>query len=471
LDGTLSTLLDFTEGFALADVSAGAVQSGVQHIVDAIACALAGYRTEAAQAAVTAARSMSADNGATLIGASARVAAPYAAMANAVMVRTLDWNDGMLAQGGGHPSDMIPAILGTAEIEGASGVDVIEHVLLAYELLGGIGKVAPANQRGWDQGLFMAPAVALAVGRLRGLTRSQLANAASICLVSAVPLLVTRRGALSMWKGAATSVAVKHALDAVGLAAAGMTGPDQPFEGVMGVFDQLTGPFAVRLPADPRGRWVVELSHMKKFPAESHSQSLLALVPQIREFASEAEIDSITVESYFVMWNAIGRDESIYDPRNRETADHSLPYLLAAALVDGEIGLGSFTAERISDPALRPIMRKITVTENPAFTDEYRRSRSTSDVHEGGLLARPRTKITVTRRDGAQLIEELTYPKGHAENPMTTADIDEKFRSICAAVLPDTDADSLVGAWWAIGKQPDIRRLMATVARIPEPSA
>jgi 2-methylcitrate dehydratase len=457
MDKNSAILVDFTEGFFLDEVPPSAVAAGLRHLVDGLVCAVAGQGTDPAQAAVRVARATESAAGATVIGAGFRSDPGHAAMANAIMIRTLDWNDGMLARGGGHPSDMIPAVVATAELNGATGRQVLEAVVLAYELLGGIGNVAPSNRRGWDQGLFMAPSVALAVGRMRGLTRSQLANALSLSVVSAVPLLVTRRGALSMWKGAATSVAIRHALDCVDLAAEGMTGPSDPFEGTMGVFDQLTGAFEVQLPTHPGGRWVTEISHMKQFPAESHSQSILGFVPRIREWAAVDDLATIEIECYWEMFNAIGSHPSVWDPQNRETADHSLPYLVSVALVDGEIGLHSFDPDRVADPALRPVMQKVSVRENPEFTSEYR-----PPGH--GLAAHPHVRVTVTTHDGRTMTEDLRFPKGHPENPMNDADVDVKINRATADTFDDAGRRRLRTALWSIPEAPGTAEVMSVLA-------
>jgi 2-methylcitrate dehydratase len=458
MDHITKQLVDYTVGFSLDDVPQAAKQAALNHLVDAVGCAIAGYRTESAQIGVRVARTVSGTRPATVFGADTVSAPAYAAMANTIMVRSLDWNDGMLAKGGGHPSDMIPAVVGAAEVCAAPGAAVLEGTLLAYEILGGIGNVAPSNRRGWDQGLFMGAATALAVGRIYGLTEAQLANAVSLAIVPAVPLLVTRRGALSMWKGAATSAAILNAVNAVALAQAGMTGPAEPFVGTMGVFEQLTGPWELVLPADPGGRFVAEISHLKQYPAETHAQSLLGLMPAVRSWRDPGDITSIEVECYWEMWNAIGSHESIYDPQNRETADHSLPYLLAVALTDGDVGVGSFTDERIADPALRPLMRKITVRENPDYTAQYR-------PPERGLAAAPHVRVTIRAVDGAVREEELTYPKGHALNPMTREDVDAKLARICAGLLKDDHRDRIRDAWWGIESLGSASEAIATVAR------
>lgn len=457
MDHITRQLVDYTTGFSLEDVPQVAKQAALNHIVDAVGCVVAGFNTESAQIGVRVARTITSDRPATVFGAGAVSAPAYAAMANAIMVRSLDWNDGMLAKGGGHPSDMIPAIVAAAEVCDAPGAAVLEGTLLAYEVLGGIGNVAPANRRGWDQGLFMGVAAALAVGRIHGLTEAQLGNAVSLAVVPAVPLLVTRRGALSMWKGAATSAAMLNAMNAVALAQEGMTGPAEPFVGTMGVFDQLTGPWELVLPAEPGGRYVAEISHMKMYPAESHSQSLLGLMPSIRSWRDPGEIDSIEIACYWEMWNAIGSHDSIYDPKNRETADHSLPYLLAVALTDGDIGVGSFTDERIADPSLRPLMRKITVREEPGYTTRYR-------PPDSGLAADPHVRVTVRARDGAVREEELTYPKGHPRNPMTREDVDAKLGRICVGSLKDEQVARIRDAWWGIESLGHAREAVRTLA-------
>jgi 2-methylcitrate dehydratase len=303
----------------------------------------------------------------------------------------------------------------------------------------------------------MGVAVTMAVGRLYGLTPDQLANAASMAVVPSIPLLATRRGSLSMWKGAATAWAIKNATDAVTYARAGLTAPSEPFDGISGVKEVVTGPFDLQLPSYPGGKFVVEISHQKMFPAESHSQSILALLPEIREFTSTDEIASVEVEAYQVLLNAIGSHPSVWDPQTRETADHSLPYLLMRGLVDGDITVGSFTPAKIADPALRPEMAKVKIRENTQWTADYR--------PEGLEIAgNPHVQITITRRDGEVFDRELTYPRGHTLNPMTKDDVDAKLAKASAGLIPDAERDALGAAWWDLEAAPDVSALMPTLA-------
>jgi 2-methylcitrate dehydratase len=457
MDKTTALLVEYAQDFSYAAITSPARDATLRHLVDSIACAVAGYSKEPAQIAVRVARTVSGISPATVFGAGLTSHPAYATFANTIMIRGLDWNDGMLAKGGGHPSDMIAALIATAETLGSSGADLLEAIALSYEVLGALGNGAPATQRGWDQGTFMGAATAAGIGKLRHFTGAQLANAISLSIVPSIPLMVTRRGELSMWKGAATADAVMHALTMTQYAGEGMTGPAEPFEGTAGVFEQVTGPFELSLPAYPGGHYITEISHQKMFPAESHSQALLGLMPTVREWTSVDEIESIDVEAYSVMRVAIGLDPSVWDPKNRETADHSLPYLLSVALVDGDVTVDSFTDERIADPALRPVMAKISVRENEEFTAGYRPPGME-------IAGSPKVRITVRTKSGGQLQEIVTYPRGHMNNPMSVADIDAKIDRTCRGVIPDEHRDAVRKAWWTIEEAPDLTEAIATIA-------
>src|SRR5574341_912313 len=180
MDKTTERLVTYARTFAEAPLPPAAVDAARNHLVDAVACAIAGYSTPPARVAVQVARTMRSDRTATVLGAGVRSAPAYAVFANTVMVRSLDWNDGMLAPGGGHPSDMIPAILAAAETLDSSGEQVLRAIVLAYEALGSLGATVDRVKLGLDQGLFMGVATAMGVGLLHGLDDQRLANAISL---------------------------------------------------------------------------------------------------------------------------------------------------------------------------------------------------------------------------------------------------------------------------------------------------
>jgi len=437
--------------------------AALQRVVDSVACAIAGYDTAPARVARRLARRVRADLPATVFGDGTPTAPELAAFANTVMVRALDWNDGMLARGGGHPSDMIPAVLAAGEVAHASGREVLAAIVLAYEVLGSLGSATGLRERGWDQGTFIAVASALAIGRLSGLGADDLANAVSLAIVPNVPLRVTRVGHLSMWKGCASAAAVRNALFAVSLASEGMTGPAEPFEGRSGLWDQVTGPFEFQLPVNPGGPSVVELSHLKPYPAESHSQALISLAPAIRAAVDPTDIRAIEVETYWHAFNEIGSDPAKWDPDTRETADHSLPYLLAVALLDGTVTPASFTPERLADPALRDLMAKIEVRENPEFTAQYRPTGRE-------IAGSPRTRITVRGGTGAPFVAEVGFPKGHYRNPMSPGETDAKLEAACAPLVAPARREEIRAAFWSLDSLHDVGDAIRTLSSLAPPT-
>jgi 2-methylcitrate dehydratase len=458
VDSTTAQLVEFARDFDESRLTGDVVAAAVDRVVDSVACAIVGFESEPGRIAVEAARRVHCDTPATIFGAGVSTTPELAAFANTTMVRTYDWNDGMLAQGGGHPSDMIPAVIAVGETVHASGRDVLLGITLAYEILGSLGNAAPTRDRGFDQGTFMGVAAALGIGRLLNLSTEQLANAVSLALVPHVPLRVTRTGLLSMWKGSATASAMQSAVFATKLAQLGMTGPAEPFEGKTGLAEQAVGPFTARLPASADGRLVVQFSHLKQFPAETHGQALLGLMPAVRAWRGVEHIVSIEIETYWQAYHEIALHPSKWDPTTRETADHSMPYLLAVALVDGTIDVrASFTPERIADPALRPIMKLISVREDPEFTKGFR-------PPGNAIAGEPRMRLIVTADDGARFTEEVGYHRGHSANPMSRADIDAKLDATSAGVLDDERREAIRQAWWGVADATDIGIPMATTA-------
>jgi 2-methylcitrate dehydratase len=182
-------------------------------------------------------------------------------------------------------------------------------------------------------------------------------------------------------------------------------------------------------------------------------------MPKLRAWSSLDELVSVELEVSHHVAEHIG-DPPKYDPRNRETADHSLPYLLAVALVDGEISLDSYRSERFLDPALRPVMQKFVIRPTQEFTD----------LRANGLygVTRPTpARLRARRRDGAELVEEVRYFKGHMRDPMTRADIDDKLDRVCAGVLSDEQRERIRAAWWGVLEADDISPLIGTLRREP----
>jgi 2-methylcitrate dehydratase len=455
VDKTTQKLVAYTRDFSPAELTEPVMVAAVNHLFDAMAVAITGSGSEPARIATRIARTVHSDSGATILGYGVKTSPELAAFANAIMVRTHDYNDGMAARGGGHPSDMISGVLAIGEITHASGLDVLVAMTLAYELLGGLGYEVDLGDNGFDQGTFMGVATALAAGKLLGLNEAQLGNAASLALVPNIPLSAGRWGTLSMMKGCATAYAVRNAIFATLLAKEGMTSAPDAFEGIHGLWESITGPFDPRLPVMDGDLRVVQMSHMKPMPAETNALGILGLVPRIREWTAVDAIESIEMDLPERLAKHLG-DEPKFDPKNRETADHSLPYMLAVALTDGQITLASYSPERIADPALRPLMRTMSVRGDPAFT----KARLEGNVG----VARPTpARILIRTRGGEEFQAELMGHKGHMTDPMTRADINAKLDTICAGVIDDERRERIRSAWWNVADASDIGQPIQTL--------
>jgi 2-methylcitrate dehydratase len=350
---------------------------------------------------------------------------------------------------------MIAGSLAAGEAAHSSGMDVLGAIALSYELAGSLGIEGDPGRLGLDQGTFQNVAVALSVGKLWGLNRDQLGDAVSLALVPNLPLGVSRWGDLSMMKGSATSFSTRNGVFAAMLAREGFTSAPEPFEGIYG-FHHISGPFKVHLPM-LSNKMSIEGSKTKYWPAEGNVQGLLDLVPSILEWTTVDEIDSIevTVPEHFVIHLA---DEPKYDPQTRETADHSIPYMLMVALQDGTLTVDSYNPERYLDPALRPLLRKVKVIGS----DEYEKLfRAPSFLTDGYGPPRP-ARIKIWKSDGSMYENEVMYHKGHPTNPMDRDDFNTKL-DLCSNELTSDNRELIREAWWNIENTSDIGEAMKTM--------
>jgi 2-methylcitrate dehydratase len=290
--------------------------------------------------------------------------------------------------------------------------------------------------------LFVVLGSAAGAAKLLGLTREQTADALAMAVTANVPTRQTRSGELAMWKGVATAASARAGVFAALLAADGMTGPTAAFEGRHGVWDQVTGPFELKRLGGDGVPFGVERTNLKFFPSEYHSQAPLAMALELRAKVRVEDIETINVETYHTAYSEIGSEPEKWNPQTRETADHSLPYLLALGLVDGFVKADSFSPERLRDPALREVMQKIKIAENLEFTAQF----------PGKLV----TQFEVLMRGGDKLVMTAQYPKDHANNPMTDAEVDLKFVSLCEPLFGRPQSDALLAALHGIDRAPGV---------------
>ncbi|HEX2829130.1 MAG TPA: MmgE/PrpD family protein [Burkholderiales bacterium] len=442
MDRTTAHLAEYATGLRYEHLTTDAVRATETLLLDSIGCAIGGYHSEPARIARRIAARASSTPPATVWGSGASSSVEAAAFANGVMVRYLDFNDTYMSLEVAHPSDFIPAILAVAEAHHKSGRDALLAIVAAVEVFASFADSCNLFNKGYDHGFYISLGATAGLGNLLGLDRERMANAIALTCAANVPIRQTRSGALTMWKGCAAPHAARASVTATELAREGMTGPSAIFEGRHGVRDQVTGPFELAPFGGNGAPYAVERTGIKFFPTEYNSLLPLELILKLREHVKADDVESIHVETYHFTYTEIGSEPEKWRPTTRETADHSLPYMLAVALSDGDISVASFSEERIRDPKLPPLMDRIRISENEEFTRKCPESME--------------CRIEVVDTRGRRFVEAGSHPKGHAKNPMSEAEVETKFRKLCAGLVTDARRDAIEEAVWSLGDARDI---------------
>jgi 2-methylcitrate dehydratase len=452
MDSTTRRLASYAAELSYDALSASAIHECKRRIIDTLACATAAFDAEPVAIARHMARSRSSSHPSRVLGDSTTTTPEFATFVNSAMVRFLDWNDTIIMEGSGHPSDAFGAALAIVDARGLGGRELIVGTVIAYEMFRSIAAQVNLRERGWDQSLYLTLGAAAAAGHLHGLSTEQIGEGISIAVTSNVATRQTRAGELSMWKGLATALAASNGVLAALMAAEGVTGPTEAFEGHHGIWDQVTGPLHLGPLGGQDGQpFAVEGSHLKFYPAEAHSQAPVQMVVALRDRVALEDIQSLHVDTYWMTYSEIGSEPAKWDPRTRETADHSLPYLLAVALQDGAITPHSFELERILDPALRPLMERITVSENAEYSARFPQELTTC--------------IVLTTKSGEELVEQSSYPKGHIRNPMSDDNVATKFMQACSPRLGQARAEAALELLWRLENVKSMDKLFAAFAQ------
>lgn len=459
MDNTTAQLAAFAGGMRYENLPAEVIHEAKRRLLDTLGCAIGGYDSppgHISRSLAAGSRPAEGARGARVLGLEAATVPDLAAFANAAMVRYLDFNDSFASAraSGGHPSDMIPAVLAVADAAGASGRAALLGVVAAYQANAAVP--VPFKKLGWDQGVMTGIGAAVGAGVALGLDPGVIGNAISLTVTQTVPLRVTRSGELSMWKGCATAAAGRGAVFATQLAASGMTGPDEPFEGRHGLWEQATGPFSLELDPAAHG-WRILDADTKLFPVEGGAQAVLPALLDLASGLSLDDIEAIHVRTYWGLWFEAASEPAKWDPQTRETADHSLPYVMAVALRDGGITLASFRDDVIRDPALRPLMARITVAEDPELTG-----------NDPTLLAP--SEIRIRTRSGEERSTMTTAARGNHANPMTDDELAQKFLGLATLHADRARSEALLEAILGIEAAKDVGPTVAQWASVVLPA-
>lgn len=455
MDKSRERLAAYAADLTYEDLTPEAIRGVKRSVVDSIGCALGAFQAEPVAAVRRLASRVSAAAPATVIGTAVRTSPEWAAFANGAMIRYSDFSDdyfGGSGDTGPHPSDNIGGILAAAESTGADGKALVLGLAIAYEACGQMVDCTALRVRGWDHPLFHSIATALGAGKVLGLSRTQLGNALSLAVAPNVCLFQTRLGDISNWKGLAGPNGSRNGVFAALLASEGISGPPEPFEGRAGLMKQLDNWFELGQFGGAGTPFKVEGTFFKYLPLRYEMQLPVWIAFELRGKVDRKDIEAISV--YLEKRCAVSRSENPahWDPKSRETADHSGPYLIAAALVDGEITHRTFTPERYRDPAILALVQKISLKEDKAYTAVF-----------------PRTfecRFEVTLKSGNVITLHKANPKGHPGNPMSDDEIAQKFLKQAEDVLPGAQARALLGQLWELEKLRDIEALLA-LARVP----
>ncbi|MCF7823059.1 MAG: MmgE/PrpD family protein [Candidatus Marinimicrobia bacterium] len=440
-------IAEFAVGLKYEDLPDEVIYEVKRYLYDSIGCAYGSMGTHDVQSMLEIYQEMGGAAESKVIGFGDALPAVSTALVNSLMIRALDFNDIYWKDDPSHPSDIIPAALSTGERVDASMKDVIVAIVLAYEFEQRMCLFAKpgVRERKWHHATltqFVSPIVA---GKMLGLTVDQMVNAVGINGSHNHTIGCPTAGKLTMMKNTVDPMAVQSGVFAALLAQKGYSGTEKVFEGKEGFMDAFVGWNAKEekiKPTDMEGRdgisswsWDVEAlvgglgksykileCGMKAFPTEAltHTHISCALNAMIKNDLDYTDVKEVKVTAFAQAYDILF-DPTKYRPESRETADHSLPYCMAAAIVDKKITTQSFSAEKLKDPAIFEVIDKIKGEPSLEF--------------EAMFPAKQPSRVVVTTNDGRSFEEYLEYPKGDPREPMTLQDLENKFNSLASAVL------------------------------------
>jgi 2-methylcitrate dehydratase len=413
-------LAEFASGAAYESLSEAAKTQLKIRILDGLGCAIGALRGEPIRLLKMHIEDFGGAGLCTLIGGG-RTAPDRAAFYNSALVRYLDFNDSYLAKGETcHPSDNLGAVLAASQYVDGSGEDFLTALAVAYQVQCRLSDAAPVRARGFDHTTQGSFAVAAGVSRALGLNVEQTANALAIAGTAFNALRVTRTGALSHWKGLAYPNTAFCATHAAFLAMRGITGPAEVFEGNKGFMDAVSGRF--ELDWSRENLDIVTRTIVKKFNAEIHSQATIEGVLELKAesgFLAD-EVESVEIETFDVAYHIIGGgeegDKTVV--HKKEEADHSLQYMVAAAILDGQVLPEQYTPERIHREDIQTLLRKVRVRPDADFSRRF--------------PAEMPCRIVVRLKSGAVLRKEKTDYEGFHTRPMLWDAVVAKFEKLSA---------------------------------------
>jgi 2-methylcitrate dehydratase len=456
-------LAEYAHSLKFEDLGPETVLEAKKRIIDALGCAIGAFDEPPIAMARNGARRLVPKGTSTLLGTSRTSSPDMATFVNGLMIRYFDFNDTYLSKEPAHPSDNLGQCLSVADSEHSTGKELILALVLGYEIQCRLCDAADIRHRGWDHVCYGLVSAALSSGKLMRLTIEELEQAVNIALNGHIAMRQVRAGELSMWKGASFSNAARNGVFAATMAREGMEGPSPIFEGEMGFFKQVSGPFDLDVNGfggavnrkdheqeggRKRGNFKLVETYIKFYPAEYHSQSAVAAALQIREeIPDPSRIASVLIETHEAGYTILGKDPEKWEPKTKETADHSLPYIVGMAILNGKIDNSTYSDPNIHDPLNLAFLKRITVREDKKLTELY---------PQQGIANR----VTAKLDSGRTISREVVTPKGHPKNPMSNSEIEAKFARLTSRYIPSSRAEPVLKELRQLEKVKDISGLM-----------
>ena len=450
-DRIQSRLAEFALDLRYDDLGPDTVHAVKVRVIDTLGALLGGFHGEPCEIARRISARVPVANGVSVIGTGMKTTPDMAAFVNGTTARYAELNDIYHVPGrpGGHPSDVLLPTLAAAEYRHANGIQFITGVALAYEVY--LRMTDTVEMPGFDYTNLVCLGTAVAAGKLFNLSVEQLSHCISMAIIPNNALLQGRKGHLSMWKVMATGQAGRAAVFAALLAQENAKGPSLPFEGKAGWCNHVAGkPFALDILGGGRVPFRIHETLIKPRPARYVTIPAVLAAEKVAPLDDPQRVKEVVVETF--RRAAQGIDEHHWNPQSRETADHSLPYVVAATLLEGRITSDSFEDTRLHAPALVNLIKKIRIVENVEFTQAHEKS----SLHH--------TRVIVRREDDSRLIGESGGRHGDLSDRQNEAQVEEKFRSLAEKCLGRKRTRDVLKRLWNLEEMTDVAEIASALA-------
>jgi len=453
------TWAEFAAGLKFSHISDEAVHCAKRFLLDSIGCAIGGSHHEDINIMHETLDALGGTPQATIYGENKKMDVVAATLLNALKVRVMDYNDIYWVQDPSHPSDLIPVATSVGELEHKSGKDILAAIVLAYELEMRLCEFAVPGirERGWHHATLTQLASPAVASYLLGNTVDQTVNAIGINGAHNATLGAVAAGKLTMMKNTVDPLASSTGVFAALLAKRGYIGTEAIFEGKEGICQQLGQGYDMGKLTDGLGdSWRIVQCAFKAFPTEALTHSpISATLSLVKEHDIKPErVQRVTVRTIARAADILA-DETKYHPETKETADHSLPYVVSAAILDRQITPLQFTYEKIHDPRLRELLPKVKVVADAEL--------------EKIFPAKKPVIVEITTTDGNTLTKAVDFPKGDPRNAMTDEELEEKFDALTAEAYPDPQKAAVKKMVWDFENARSINNLLDAMI-ITQPS-